>query len=68
MTMPEYQIGDYRFEARSFLPIDLFDAITDQRVRNPTVAFVQEHKNVEVTLTELAAALPLIHVAQRIAQ
>ena len=31
-------------------------------------SFVQEHKNVEVTLTELAAALPLIHVAQRIAQ
>jgi glucosamine-6-phosphate deaminase len=31
-------------------------------------SFVQTHKNVEVTLTELAARVPLIHVAQRIAQ
>ena len=44
MTMPEYQIGDYRFEAQNFLPIDLFDAITDQRVRNPKVAFEEAHQ------------------------
>ena len=31
-------------------------------------SFIQEHENVEVTLTELAAALPRIHVAQRIAE
>ncbi len=31
-------------------------------------SFVQEHPNVTVTLTELAAALPLIHVAQRVAE
>jgi glucosamine-6-phosphate deaminase len=31
-------------------------------------SFVQHHPNVEVTMTELAAALPLIHVAQRIAE
>ena len=31
-------------------------------------SFVQEHGSVEVTLTELAATLPLIHVAQRIAE
>ena len=31
-------------------------------------SFVQAHRNVEVTLTELAARLPLIHVAQRIAE
>jgi glucosamine-6-phosphate deaminase len=30
-------------------------------------SFVQQHANVAVTVTELAAALPLIHVAQRIA-
>lgn len=31
-------------------------------------SFVQEHPNVTVTLTELAAKLPLIHVAQRIGE
>jgi len=31
-------------------------------------SFVQQHPSVRVTLTELAAALPLIHVAQRIAE
>lgn len=31
-------------------------------------SFVQEHNNVEVTLTELAAEVPVIHVAQRIAE
>jgi len=31
-------------------------------------SFVQRHGNVKVTLTELAASLPLIHVAQRIAE
>lgn len=31
-------------------------------------SFVQEHPNVEVTVTELAARTPLIHVAQRIAE
>ena len=30
-------------------------------------SFVQLHSNVRVTLTELAAALPLVHVAQRVA-
>lgn len=30
-------------------------------------SFVQRHPNVAVTVTELAAALPLIHVAQRVA-
>jgi len=30
-------------------------------------SFVQQHPNVTVTLTELAADLPLVHVAQRIA-
>jgi glucosamine-6-phosphate deaminase len=31
-------------------------------------SFVQEHPNVEVTLTDLAAAVPMLHVAQRIAE
>jgi glucosamine-6-phosphate deaminase len=31
-------------------------------------SFVQRHPNVEVTVTELAAAVPLINVAQRIAE
>jgi glucosamine-6-phosphate deaminase len=31
-------------------------------------SFVQRHTNVEVTVTELAAALPVINVAQRIAE
>ena len=31
-------------------------------------SFIQEHANVEVTLTKLAAEPPLIHVAQRIAE
>jgi glucosamine-6-phosphate deaminase len=30
-------------------------------------SFVQQHPNVAVTVTELAAAMPLIHVAQRVA-
>jgi len=30
-------------------------------------SFLQQHPNVKVTLTELAAELPLIHVAQRVA-
>lgn len=31
-------------------------------------SFVQTHSNVEVTLTDLAARIPLVHVAQRIAE
>jgi hypothetical protein len=31
-------------------------------------SLVQTHHNVEVTVTDLAAAPPLIHVAQRIAE
>ena len=31
-------------------------------------SFVQTHKNIEVTLTDLAATVPLIQVAQRIAE
>lgn len=31
-------------------------------------SFVQQHPNVEVTLTDLAAEVPLLHVAQRIAE
>jgi glucosamine-6-phosphate deaminase len=31
-------------------------------------SFIQRHPNVEVTMTELAAAIPLINVAQRIAE
>jgi glucosamine-6-phosphate deaminase len=31
-------------------------------------SFLQSHPNLKVTLTELAASLPLIHVAQRIAE
>jgi len=31
-------------------------------------SFIQQHPNVKVTLTELAAQLPLIHVAQRLAE
>jgi glucosamine-6-phosphate deaminase len=31
-------------------------------------SFVQQHPNVTVTVTELAAAMPLIHVAQRVAE
>ena len=30
-------------------------------------SFVQQHPNVAVTVTEIAAALPLVHVAQRVA-
>jgi glucosamine-6-phosphate deaminase len=31
-------------------------------------SFMQQHPNIKVTLTELAASLPLVHVAQRIAE
>jgi glucosamine-6-phosphate deaminase len=31
-------------------------------------SFIQQHKNVQVTATELAAALPMINVAQRVAE
>lgn len=31
-------------------------------------SFIQEHSNVEVSLTEIAAQLPLVHVAQRIGE
>lgn len=31
-------------------------------------SFIQEHPNIEVSLTEIAARLPLVHVAQRIGE
>lgn len=33
----QYEIGDYRFDPAAFLPADLFQAITDVRVKNPEI-------------------------------